>query len=115
MSNDNSGPAFPTKGGMIFYVPEHIQDSVKEDINALKQETEGMTKLEYYAAHCPFTLKDYTELLKSIGGKTEGFSILEILTGYAELRFKYGATMTSVNQHEILEELEEAKAPEQPI
>lgn len=85
---DNSGAAFPTKGGMVFYVPDHIQDSVKKEIDALKRETEGMTLRDYFAA------KALAALISVVpGGTSMGVSHPETNGGLAKASYAMADAM----------------------
>lgn len=49
MKNNNGGPAYPTRGGMMFYIPEKNKDSVKEAIEELDRDFDGMSLRDYFA------------------------------------------------------------------
>lgn len=49
-NRDNGGPAFPTRGGMVFYVPAESREHVQEQVDQLKQETGGLSMRDYFAA-----------------------------------------------------------------
>jgi hypothetical protein len=50
VSKEDGGSAFPAKGGNIFYVPEQHSETVKGEIDRLKQTQDGMTLRDYFAA-----------------------------------------------------------------
>lgn len=50
MSTEDGGSAFPVKGGNIFYIPEQQSETVKGEIDRLKQAQDGMTLRDYFAA-----------------------------------------------------------------
>ena len=43
-------PAFPSKGGMVFYVPSDLTEQAKKEVEKLKLDTDGMTLRDYFAA-----------------------------------------------------------------
>lgn len=50
MSEKKTGaPAFPSKGGMFFYVPEHAEKDIKKAIEDLDRTFDGMTLRDYFA------------------------------------------------------------------
>lgn len=49
-SKEDGGAAFPTKGGMLFYFPEHMKKEVSDIANQIKLEREGMSLRDYFAA-----------------------------------------------------------------
>jgi hypothetical protein len=46
----NDIPAFPSKGGMVFYVPSDLTEQAKTEVEKLKLDTDGMTLRDYFAA-----------------------------------------------------------------
>lgn len=49
MSKDTSGPAFPTKGGIVFYFPEHAEGQMRELAEQTSASAEGMTLRDWFA------------------------------------------------------------------
>ena len=50
MSEDKTGgPAFPTKGGMLFYAPEDLKGEVDKVAEQIAANYGGMTLLDYFA------------------------------------------------------------------
>lgn len=47
---DYSKPAFPSRSGMMFYVPGEHKEAVQHTIEAMDREHEGMTLRDYFAA-----------------------------------------------------------------
>ena len=43
-------PAFPSKGGMVFYVPSDLTEQAKTEVEKLKLNTDGMKLRDYFAA-----------------------------------------------------------------
>ena len=46
--NDNP-PAFPSRGGMMFYVPEEVRGQLAETVAKLDSYNSGMTLRDYFA------------------------------------------------------------------
>ena len=46
----NDIPAFPSKGGMVFYVPSDLTEQAKTEVEKLKLDTDGMKLRDYFAA-----------------------------------------------------------------
>lgn len=48
--NNDGGPAFPVKGGMMFYVPEQHSAEIKEALDErVTRQYEGMTLRDWFA------------------------------------------------------------------
>ena len=47
---DYSKPAFPSRSGMMFYVPGEHKEAIQHTIEAMDREHEGMTLRDYFAA-----------------------------------------------------------------
>lgn len=96
MEKDTGGAAFPSRGGMMFYVPQEAEADIKQAISSLDQEHSGITTRDYFAAHAPITVEDamlacgYGEA--SIGMFEPG-TRYAILTKLAEMRGEYASAM----------------------
>jgi len=44
------GPAFPSRGGMMFYVPEAVRGEIEQAVTALDQQHAGLSLRDYFAA-----------------------------------------------------------------
>lgn len=40
---DDGGPAYPSRGGMMFYVPKDVEGGIEEAVKALDQKHEGLS------------------------------------------------------------------------
>jgi hypothetical protein len=56
---NNGGAAFPSRGGMMVYVPETARDQIENAITALDQQYTGMTLRDYFAAQALATVPAY--------------------------------------------------------
>lgn len=56
----------------------------------------GITKREYFAATCPITYELYCKMVVQAGIEVE--TLLETLTGYANLRYKYADAMLAESE-----------------
>lgn len=43
-------PAYPSRGGLMFYVPEHARGEIEKAVVAIDKKHEGLTKRELIAA-----------------------------------------------------------------
>ncbi len=60
-------PAFPSKGGMVFYVPSDLTEQAKTEVEKLKLDTDGMALRDYFAAHAMQGMFASGNLPKSVG------------------------------------------------
>ena len=49
MSKDDGGPAFPSRGGMFFYVPEESKGDIQQALADLDREFAGISVRDYFA------------------------------------------------------------------
>lgn len=47
---ETGGPAYPSRGGMMFYVPGEHKEAIQHTIEAMDREHEGMSLRDYFAA-----------------------------------------------------------------
>ena len=46
----DGGPAYPSRPGMIFYIPKEHEEEVKETVERMDRRFAGMSLLDYFAA-----------------------------------------------------------------
>lgn len=62
---DTGGPAYPTRGGMMFYVPDEHEESIRKSIEEMDRDFDGMTLRDYFAGQALIGLISIPESMSS--------------------------------------------------